>query len=156
MKRVLNISNPLWASKTLTIVEVDHFLHRVDAVEWSVTLDNVGNGSIELPALPLGSSSFYYIVEKKHPFVLWDNDSTALVLDDSYFRNIYPVMNGDCSSDEVDILNFNCLLNRYLEGEPIVSREEEEILCDYFSFASRGELRDKRMCNLDKGLVDVL
>ncbi len=153
MKRVLSISNPLWGDETITIVEVDAFLHRVDVAKWSCVLNN-GNGSVELPALKLGSENFYYILEKKHPFVLWDNDTASLVLDDSYFRKIYPVMNGDSSSDVVDILNFNCLLNRYLEGEPIVSREEEEILCDYFSFASSEELGDKRMCSIDKGLAD--
>ena len=152
MKRLLTISNPQWGNETLNIVEVDHFLHRVDAVEWSLSLVN-GDGSIDLPALKIGSQNFYYILEKKHLFVLWDNESVPLALDKSYFRKIYPVMNGAGDDDEMDILNFDCLINRYLKGEPIVSKEEERILCEYFSFANSQELGDARLCNLDKGLV---
>jgi len=154
MKRLLTVSNQEWGDETLSIVEVDHFLHRVDAVEWSLAL-NAGNGSIELPALKIGSQNFYQILEKKHLFILWDNESIPLVLDKSYFRKIYPVMNGAGDNDEMDILNFDCLINRYLKGEPIVSKEEERVLCDYFIFANSLELGDMRMCNLDKGLVDA-
>ncbi|SFV70892.1 hypothetical protein MNB_SV-13-131 [hydrothermal vent metagenome] len=155
MKRVLNISNPLWADETITIVEVDHFLHRVDAVEWSVVLSN-GNGSIELPALKLGSQNFYYILEKRYIFALWDNDDSAMTLDECYSRNIYPVMNGSSDDETMDILNFNCTLNRYLKGEPIMSKEEEKILCEYFNFANSQELGDKRLCVLDEGLANEL
>ena len=155
MKRLLTVSNQEWGDETLSIVEVDHFLHRVDAVEWSLAL-NAGNGSIELPALKIGSQNFYQILEKKHLFILWDNESIPLVLDKSYFRKIYPVMNGDGDNDEMDILNFDCLINRYLKGEPIVSKEEERVLCEYFIFANGQELGDVRMCNLDEGLVDAL
>ena len=154
MKRVLKISNPFWGDETLTIVEVDHFLHRVDAVEWSLTLTN-GNGSIELPALKLGSQNFYYIQQKKYLFALWDNDNSAIALNDCYFRPIFAVMNGNSDDDAMDILNFNCLLNRYLKGETIVSIEEQKALCDYFSFADSNELGDIRMCNIDEGLIDV-
>ena len=152
MKRLLTISVPQWGDETISIVEVDHFLHRVDAIERSTTL-NDGNGSVELPALKVGSKNFYYILEKKHLFALWDNESEALALDEFYFRKIYPVMNGAGDDDEMDILNFDCLINRYLKGEPIVSKEEERILCEYFSFANSQELGDARLCNLDKGLV---
>jgi len=155
MKRELNISNPLWGSETLSIVEVDHFLHRVDAVVWEVTLTN-GVGSVELPALKLGSQNFYMIVEKKHLFALWDNETEPMLLDDAYFRKIYPVMNGASDDDEMDVLNFNCVLNRYLKGEPIMSKEDERILCEYFSFANGDELRDGRLCAINKGLSDAV
>lgn len=154
MKRVLNISNPLWGDEVITIVEVDHFLHRVDAVEWSLTLSN-GIGSIELPALKIGSQNFYYIQEKRHLFALWDNESEPLTLDDAYARDIYPVMNGSSNNDEMDVLNFNCVLNRYLDGEPIVSKEEERVLCEYFAFANDNS-DEKRMCVLDGEVLNAV
>lgn len=154
MKRILNISNPLWGDETITIVEVDHFLHRVDAIEWSLTLSN-GVGSIELPALKIGSQNFYYIQEKRDIFALWDNESEAVMLDDAYARDIYPVMNGNSNTDEMDVTNFNCLLNRYLDGEPIVSKEEERVLCEYFAFANDNS-DEKRMCVLDGEVLNGL
>jgi hypothetical protein len=152
MKRELNINNPLWGSEPLSIVEVDHFLHRVDAVVWEVNLNN-GVGSVELPTLKLGSQNFYMIVEKKHVFTLWDNETEPMLLDDAYFRKIYPVMNGASDDDEMDVLNFNCVLNRYLKGEPIMKKEDERILCEYFSFANGDELRDGQLCAIDRGLI---
>lgn len=156
MKRLLTISNPIWADETLalTIVEVDHFLNRVDAIEWSLVLID-GVGEVELPALKLGSQNFYYILEKKHIFTLWDNDMAPMLLDDTSFRRIYPVMNGSSDDDEMDVLNFNCLLNRYLNGEPITSKEDERILCDFFNFADGSQSTDERMCEIDKGLVNA-
>jgi len=152
MKRELHISNPLWGDETLSIVEVDNFLHRVDGVVWSMTLVN-GVGSVELPALRIGSQNFYMIVEKKQIFTLWDNETEPMVLDDFYFRKIFPVMNGDSTTDEIDILNFNCVLDSYLRGEPVISAENERMLCDYFSFAGGNENKDIRLCNIDKGLT---
>ena len=154
MKRELKINTPEWGNETLSIVEVDHFTHRVDAVVWEIHLNN-GVGSVELPTLKIGSQNFYMIVEKKHIFALWDNETTPMLLDDAYFRSIYPTMNGSSDNDKVDILNFNCVLNRYLKGEPIVTKEDERILCEYLDFAV-GNNKDARMCTVDKGISNEL
>jgi hypothetical protein len=58
--------------------------------------------------------------------------------------------------DEMNLFNFNSLLNRYIRGEVIIAEEEKRVLCDFISFANDDEeLEDVRMCKIDKGLIDA-
>ena len=50
--------------------------------------------------------------------------------------------------------NFQKIFEKFNRGEPIVSNEEQRILCKFFSYAETGADEDNKMCQIDKGLAD--
>ena len=153
MKRTLLINLPLLMFQAVSIFKADAFGYRKQS-SIDVNLNEKGEASVELEILLKNSTDAYLLVSNEPTIVFWIHKGDgSILLANAKRRAIYPSINLDSLNDEMDLLNFNDILNRYISNKPITSREEISVLNDYFCFANNDELlEDNRMDEIDKGL----
>jgi hypothetical protein len=154
MKRTLLFKNEDFANKEIRITLVDGFRNIIKLIGVYL-FDNNGEYYLEIELLNKNNNDFYLATTPNNEmvtFYFYDNDGD-LNSDEALKRQEFTSFNR-FENDEIDLINFNCLLNRYVYGEAITSNEEMRMLCEYFNFANNNKTHDVRFCYLDKELLD--
>jgi len=145
------VKSSLNKGKQLKIAKCDRYLNKIDS-EISITVGD--NGTFELFLEPNSNSDCYVAFENdiKKPFWIYEDfegkeqniDLTKEILQreklDTYLE----------SNESVFIANAKRVINKVVCDYPIVSKEENRLLCRYDKFYQG--VTDNKMCKLDKGL----
>ena len=154
--RTLTIDLPSLKDTVLSI-ELCNALGYVIADKTLLTLDAEGKAEVELMVLEENSTNFYRLEAKGFKQLLWlYEDDEKIALEETFKRKQYESYNEEPTEDCMNIINFNDVINRYLNGEEIVTEEDKMLLRDYLEHVEVNPSNDKRICEIDKGVVSVL
>ena len=150
MKRT--VSGSISASP-FSIVEFelcDRYLHSLSTEKVETVVDEAGNFQVQLEHNKKNQCWTMLLEKKSIPLFIYQGEGELELLDALAYSTYPSLLPHEMN---LSIINFSFLLNRYLKGEPIVSNEEQRILCDYFSL--REKSGDNRICEIDKGLLNA-
>jgi hypothetical protein len=154
--RTLSIELASLFSNELSI-ELCNALGYAIADKTLLTLDAQGKAEVELTVLEKNSTNFYRLEAKgaKQLFWLYEGDET-IALEETFKRKQYESYNEEPTEECMNIINFNDVINRYLNSEEIVTEEDKMLLRDYLEHVEVKASNDKRICEIDEGVVNVL
>ena len=152
MKRNVRGTINAEAETVLTFLLCDKYMHSLEEQSVITTVNSSNVFNIELEVNNENECWIMSLGTKKFPLFVYEGDGDLAFVDALAYSE-YPTLG--LSVQSVNVENFSKLIDKYLKGETITSLEEHRALCHFFKIASSVKSGDKRMCNLDKGLVDA-